>query len=315
MTQRSLQAFRLLAKLDWFRAKQNDGLHISVYEMEPDPEIVVRRRLEFDRIVVLIEKSAVSFLELGNTSFKFGQNREVTATVEQRHATSSNAGKVIFLQPYKLDQQESEKRCDETAEQYLSLLISTNRRNIAYRHLFTNIIGYEGDATYAQGRRIRLPFASPPPDLSENSLNLFITCERALRSKDAAFQRRVELSLHWHMRGIRLDSVDSFLSLWIAIEALSMDTSDIKPVNEALAAIYNLSYRDAAEKFAMGRVYGLRSDIVHKGRKDFISTGITDYLECVYTDLLLNKLGITSLRRAEEFIRAHDFDLRSAIGS
>lgn len=112
-------------------------------------------------------------------------------------------------------------------------------------------------------------------------------------------RERVELSLRWLDDAKRSEAVDAFLKLWFAIETLSMpDTTNIKPARDALAGIYGLSNVQAGETFRLGRVYDLRSKIVHDGQRVSIPNNLLGFLAGVYVDLLASELGFASSFRA-----------------
>jgi hypothetical protein len=61
-------------------------------------------------------------------------------------------------------------------------------------------------------------------------------------------------------------SEEKFLLLWTILEIFPMkSTSNIKPVNECLAKILNLDPKTVAEKLEIGKLYGVRSALVHNG--------------------------------------------------
>ena len=60
--------------------------------------------------------------------------------------------------------------------------------------------------------------------------------------------------------------MSSFIKFWVAIETLAMpNTSNIKPLNLALAKGYNLKITEAETRFQLGLGLNLRSKIVHDG--------------------------------------------------
>ena len=77
------------------------------------------------------------------------------------------------------------------------------------------------------------------------------------------------------------------------------DTTDIRPINIALARIYGLSRDEVTTRFKIGRIFGLRSDIVHNGQVRSIHQQLQRYIQAVYVDILFDLLGQASERRAE----------------
>lgn len=61
-------------------------------------------------------------------------------------------------------------------------------------------------------------------------------------------------------------SEEKFLLLWTILEIYPMkSTSNIKPISECLSIILNLDADDVKEKLGIGKLYGLRSSLVHDG--------------------------------------------------
>ena len=112
-------------------------------------------------------------------------------------------------------------------------------------------------------------------------------------------RERIALSLRWYDEAKREGGVDAFLKFWFALETLAMpDDTDIRPIREDLRAIYEESAADVEPRFGIGRLFGLRSRIVHHGLRAEISPALLVYMNGVYVDLLAKKLGFTSSRSA-----------------
>lgn len=60
---------------------------------------------------------------------------------------------------------------------------------------------------------------------------------------------------------------EKFLYLWTVLEIFPMkDTSDIKPISRYISEITGVDDRIVKEKLGIGRLFGLRSDLVHNGK-------------------------------------------------
>ena len=112
---------------------------------------------------------------------------------------------------------------------------------------------------------------------------------------------------------MRKHGIDSFLSFWIAIETLAMDDTDIRPINETLARVYQVSVQEASKQFGVGRVFGLRSKIVHHGHIASIHAKLKLYLEALYSDLLFAELNLPSEYKTKSMLNDPEFDLMSYI--
>lgn len=76
------------------------------------------------------------------------------------------------------------------------------------------------------------------------------------------------------------------------------NTTDVRPLNNSLSRAYNLSRDTVENHFAVGRLQGLRSRIVHKGQIISIHKDLLDYLEALYADILNENLGLPCEERA-----------------
>lgn len=61
-------------------------------------------------------------------------------------------------------------------------------------------------------------------------------------------------------------SEERFLLLWTILEVFPMkNTSNIRPISEYLSKILNIDANTLKEKLEIGKLYGLRSSLVHDG--------------------------------------------------
>jgi hypothetical protein len=114
------------------------------------------------------------------------------------------------------------------------------------------------------------------------------------------YRNQIELSLRWYDEAKRERGVDAFLKLWFALETLAMpDTTNVSPMRATLREIYPDS-ADVEREFSVGRVFGLRSKIVHHGVRVDLSTRLLSYIAGLYIDLLVAALGFASPGRARK---------------
>lgn len=298
-----------LANPNWFSSGQNDSLYIEAYELALVPIAIPRKIFRFDEIVVLIKTAKLDYIEMAGVKIKFGRERQLDVSAEHRISTSESSPKLITIQPHQSNLPDSETELADRSSEYVSLLVSTNYRNIAFRKLFAQIVWRGNNSMKVAGNLITLPFDLPAPNLSQETLNRFPRCRAEIDKRDPIQKQKIALSLHWHMKGIQSDGLDSFLSLWIALETLTMTSTNISEINNALAAAYNITKSSAAEEFGAGRLFGLRSQIVHNGSRVKISTNLTEYMECLYADLLMHELLGQSLGRARRLISSKKIDI------
>jgi len=298
-----------LANPQWFTSGHNDSLYVEAYELALVPTAIPRKIFRFDEIVVLIKTAKLDYLEMAGVKIKFGKERQVEMSAEHRISTSEFSPKLITIQPHRSDRPDAQVELADRSTEYVSLLVSTNYRNIACRRLFTHIVGRGNSSMVAAGNLIRLPFDLPAPDLTPEALSRFPKCHSEIEKRDPNQKQKIALSLHWHLKGIQGDGLDSFLSLWIALETLAMTSTNIADLNNALAAVYSTTRESASAEFGVGRIFGLRSQIVHNGARKRISTDLTDYMECLYADLLVYELLGESLGRARGLLSSKKIDV------
>ncbi|MFH1994183.1 MAG: hypothetical protein ABIJ24_00585, partial [Nitrospinota bacterium] len=85
------------------------------------------------------------------------------------------------------------------------------------------------------------------------------------------------------------------------------------PLNESLANAYGISVPEASIKFGIGKIFGLRSRVVHNGEDIPIHSLLSEYLKSIYVDILLDQLGLKSQQRAGKIIDSPEFDLEKLL--
>ncbi|HGM6069579.1 TPA: hypothetical protein ACKP39_003285 [Stenotrophomonas maltophilia] len=298
-----------LANPLWFSSGRNDSLYVEAYELALVPNIVSRKIFRFDEIVVLIKTAKLDYIEMSGVKVKFGNERQVEFSAEHRISTSEFSPKLITIQPHRSDRPDAESDLSDRSAEFVSLLVSTNYRNIACRRLFSHIVERGNGSMKASGEIVRLPFDLPAPDLSLGALSRYPKSRREIENRESNQRQKITLSLHWHLKGVQSHGLDSFLSLWIALETLAMSSTNVADLNSALAAAYDITKESASTEFGIGRIFGLRSQIVHNGIRKNISTDLTDYMECLYADLLVHDLLGESLGRARALLRSKKIDI------
>lgn len=298
-----------LASRDWFVDGRNDSLFVEAYELALAPEAIARKIFRFNEMVILIKIASLEYAEVAGVRMKFGPERQVEMSAEHRRSISDSSPKLITVQPFSRADPNGESRAADRSLEYVSLLVSSNFRNIACRKLFAHIVDAQDGSMIILGDLVRLPFDLPVPDLSHDALARFPRCREEMDRRDSNQRAKICLSLHWHMKGVQTNGLDSFLSLWIALETLTMDSTNIAGMNRALASAYATTAASASKEFGAGRLFGLRSKIVHNGLRHSVSADLTDYMECLYADLLMHELLGQSSGRARAFLTSKGIDL------
>jgi hypothetical protein len=191
----------------------------------------------------------------------------------------------------------------------LALLHLALGRNIAVEPLGDLILTSSGDVT-AMTPALRNPTYDPPPNLPGERRQLISGLEGAISGLDEHQRNRIELSLQWFFRGEEThQGVDGFLMHWFALESLAMPGSEkIAAIETRLAKIYQFNHASVRESFRLGKLYGLRGDILHHGYHPAIDARVLDLMAAVYWDLLLDTLKLAPFRAAGAILAAHDID-------
>jgi hypothetical protein len=132
-----------------------------------------------------------------------------------------------------------------------------------------------------------------------NAINTFETIE-----SQSIVSRRAKTSLNWYIQSKdALTDINRYLSIWIAIEALILDGStDLKIIKNAICNIYIIPIDKVEPQFYIGKLFSLRSGIVHKGYNRGMSLFILEYLSTLYHDLLYYSLKIPTREFAKSYL-------------
>lgn len=135
---------------------------------------------------------------------------------------------------------------------------------------------------------------------------------KKLHSLDDAKQARVRLALRWYQRTFGDDrvvrdtiegQVDDFINCWLALETLAMErTSNIAPIRSMLGEIHGLDTQQTGEIFPIGRMQTLRHNIIHEGRMEPLEDGLTRFMTDVFSDLLLQTVGLPSGGNTQRYL-------------
>lgn len=114
---------------------------------------------------------------------------------------------------------------------------------------------------------------------------------------------KLEIALRWYQRGLDSDQpIDQLLYFWVALEALTMTTTDIKEIPKALKYILtSTGEKVIKEKLRIGRIYGCRCDIVHNGLADF-DLEYLRILKDIVEEVMRFKLGIASKGLLQKYL-------------
>ena len=187
---------------------------------------------------------------------------------------------------------DDEARSRGRIETAVALLAVLGTRNLVFEKISDTAVVATGQ-TIGFGDPFENPAFFPTPDVQQPALDLFRSAMEGINGLPAAERNRIELSLGWIEQSQRgMNGADSFVKAWIALEILAMpDWDNLTPMNEALAQAYGIGVQEARDRFEVGRLFGLRGQILHAGRTA-VDARVIAYASCLYQDLLRGKLGL-----------------------
>jgi len=290
------------ANSSWFKDKATSSVWVRGYRMMrvPPDQLKGAQTLDLGNVRTVFFRGTFNYLDTSAEVPKTGQEN-VIHMGSLSAATAPKDAYLILLSPHAVDGQAgSEQRTRDMISSAAGFLGLMSGHNIIYTHLFDNIAKADGTGNSAFGKGVIVPTTLPATDLGELRLKKFSEVSAALESLPEADVRRIKLSLRWFNRSEGVGGIDEFVSRWIALETLAMpDDTDIRPANESLARTYGITYEQAVENFFLGRLFGLRSRIVHKGETPAIHSKLLDYLSALYRDIFNETLKLPSERMAE----------------
>lgn len=301
----------------WYPEGELGSVWLSAYvAMGLDPAQLSEgpRILDFGDARAIVVYGQIPYVRLTNTDIRSTGTPQFHARVDE--ATAPEGGYLLVVTPFDdFNRNASETRCRSRVGQVVGLMVVVFGPNIAYRHLFDNVVRPQSNQRTAFGESFRAPFAMPLPDLAQQRIDLALDANTAIQTLPSAQANRVWLSLRWYLDAQSSKGVDLFLKLWFALEALGMEPRDnLSPIAVSLGRAYSVSPSQAKTRFSMGPLFGLRSRIVHQGEIRPIHALLSDYVAALYVDVLYDMLGLPPQHAAAEVQAMPGFDLNEFIG-
>lgn len=299
----------------WFERPEASSIWLTGYQVLRVPQeklIEGPRILDLSDVRAIVFYGKMNYLDTSQMKFSIITANEWRLDSGGLHRETQAGSYIMFIAPYMIDGREgNEAGTRQKIAIAVALFAALNGRNIVYEHVFDNIVEVSTLKSTGFGPVTQNPLSFPVPDVTDARLSTIRHADAAIANLSPEARNRVVLSLRWFEGAVyETSGIDSLLKYWIAVETLSMpDTSNIRPVNEALANAYGLSYLEARDRFHVGRLYGLRNRIVHEGALTGIHGEMLLYIEALYADLLLPCLGLACERRAERALQESRFGL------
>ncbi len=127
------------------------------------------------------------------------------------------------------------------------------------------------------------------------------------QSLDLDILDRFKLMSRFYSKSLALKpNEEKFILLWTILEIFPMkNTINIKPTSEHLATITGRQPEKVKEKLGIGRLYGLRCDLVHNGRLNIDIKEIGEVfsrLENIVLEILRNMSGLPYSRSLDKYL-------------
>ncbi len=299
---------------NWFRTKIGSSAWIVGFRayLVEGVDLHKAYAVEVLGVRVIVLNSEISYLSLGALGMVLIEEQLQLTAPEPKLQTEPAGIYLLLVCPHNVDGKlgvefETKNRIATT----LGLLNAHCGKNIGFDKLFEQELSADGLSTslFSEVQTNHLSF--PKIKISDNWLDRLALASNAINTLPDQSKSRISLSLRWFHDAIyENDALMSFLKLWVAIETLAMPATHIKPINEALGKIYSIPVKDASKQFMVGRIQGLRSNIVHHGKIVAIHSGMIGYLEALYFDLLNHIGGLQSERRLATKFENQDFNVR-----
>jgi hypothetical protein len=190
----------------------------------------------------------------------------------------------------------------QAARGFLTLIEGENSH---YWHLTDRIFHFPKENDSVLGKS----YKSPESKIAFNKGIQIDDFSKKVESLDENIQNRIHLAMRW-LDGAKHEqnSLDEFLKLWFAIETLIMpDTSNIKPIKDFLQSAYSLDSNTISYTFNIGKIFNLRSKIVHEGKNIGIHSQLIEYLKGLVYDYICHITNSVFEKRALSIINDRKF--------
>lgn len=301
----------------WVTDRTRSSAWLTAYRMfrvaPADLESVKIVDLENVRLVFL--RGSITYFDTSVGVIEFVTETELQLDASQfQQRTTPEGTYVLALAPYSIDGAPgSEPATRDHVREAVGLIGAHFGRNGAYQHLFDNILELGTDQISAFSPVVQNPNWFAPVDLSDLGISFLNSAGELITKLKAPEKNRVLLALRWfHYAQFDEDGVSGFIKYWVAIETLAMpNSSDIRPIEVALAKAYEISVAEAKKEFLVGRLFGFRSKIIHDGLMIPIHGQLLKYVEALFVDLFSNFVGVDSPKRAGAVVSDPEFNLSS----
>lgn len=308
-----------LVPKSWFTKLEGSSIWVAGYKMyrvqntslPSGPQL-----LDFGTTRAVFIFGSGQYLDARAVDPQFTEDGEVVLRGFSKIETQLPEGAyLLIITPFDVDGKPgNELETRQRISEITGLLISFEGRNIAFHHIYDNVHELSKPERSVISPTLVNPFSLPVPDISQTRLQLIADTYKRIFGLPNSLNNRIRLSLRWFVAACYDSDLDAFLKYWIALEILAMpDTTDIQPINGLLSTAYGISMQEVGQTYHVGRIYGLRSRIVHDGFTPTISYKLLDFIAAIYSDVLSQIIGSPFDKRAQKFLTEQDNNILSII--
>lgn len=300
----------------WYADPKRSTIWFTVYKVLGVTQANLQETFRiFDLPMVrgVFSYGTVGYIDFGRVSPHMTDDGRYIITHERLQGRRTPTGCHLHLiTPHVVDgKPANEAETRQRIQTAVGLLTAILGRNVVYARVTENELRLSDGTITGWGPVMDNPQWFAVPDINGQRLAFIESLGEAIAALPIRERNRIELSLRWLEGALYESGIDALLKYWIAIEALVMpDTTNVRPMNERLMAIYALpDHSRANDTFFTGRLQGLRSQVIHNGLIVPINANLLRYLEALYCDLLLGVLNLPTERRAQTVLQVSGFDL------
>lgn len=282
----------ILINKNWFKNIENSSIWYTAFKVVTTNAIEKKYELlEFDNLNCVIINGSLKYFRIQDNDIDVNFSEFILPSAEIK--TTNEGIWLLFISPYIIDGTKlDEEQIKDRIKSYASLFSIVFGENVIYKQIFENIISCKTGIPTATSSTIINPRSNPNPIISTKNLLQVSDIVKAKNNLNQTLQNKVDSSLTWYYDSIKDFGTSSFLKCWIAIEILVLNDSNIKPIKEIFYKIYNESETRDNELFMIGKLYGIRGEIVHDGSKRPIHGLLLKYLQFIYIDIFYEILQL-----------------------
>lgn len=298
---------------EWFQGDQPPTLRIRCYQIARATIETFQGRLPriaTDRAIIQLLYGKMPYVANPPVEFRMGANLEFRVDAGSIKRELPEGAYTLVVVPQADTEYASRLALEFTA----GLVSAILGRNAVYRLVFDNTVDLVADRTTVIGEVFRNPLVDEAPDFSDPRIQTIPMAANAFSALPENERNRVELAIHWYAEALSSPAVDQFLKLWIALEALGMsERENIRPLSATLGDVYGISTDEAQLRFGVGRIFGFRSKILHRGQRLPVHGTLERYVEALFRDVLFQKLRLPPAQHAAQIACGPGFDLKSLV--